>query len=84
MTPVELHYEQTGPADGRVLLMGGSLGTNLSMWDPQLPALGDRRVIRFDHRGHGRSPAPPGPYSIADLGADVLALMGRLGIERAD
>jgi 3-oxoadipate enol-lactonase/4-carboxymuconolactone decarboxylase len=84
MTPVELHYVQTGPADGRVLLMGGSLGTNLGMWDPQLPALGDRRVIRFDHRGHGRSPAPPGPYSIADLGADVLALMDRLGIERAD
>jgi 3-oxoadipate enol-lactonase / 4-carboxymuconolactone decarboxylase len=67
-----------------VLLMAGSLGTNLAMWDPQLPALAGRRVIRFDHRGHGRSPAPPGPYSIADLGADVLALMDRLGIERAD
>jgi 3-oxoadipate enol-lactonase/4-carboxymuconolactone decarboxylase len=64
--------------------MAGSLGTNLAMWDPQLPALAGRRVIRFDHRGHGRSPAPPGPYSIADLGADVLVLMDRLGIERAD
>jgi 3-oxoadipate enol-lactonase/4-carboxymuconolactone decarboxylase len=84
MTPVELHYEQTGPADAPVMLMGGSLGTNLSMWDPQLPALIGRRVIRLDHRGHGRSPAPPGPYSIADLGGDVLALMDRLGIERAD
>jgi 3-oxoadipate enol-lactonase/4-carboxymuconolactone decarboxylase len=82
--PVQLHHEQSGPADGPVLLMGGSLGTNLAMWDPQLPALAGRRVIRFDHRGHGRSPAPPGPYSIADLGADVLALMDRLGIERAD
>jgi 3-oxoadipate enol-lactonase/4-carboxymuconolactone decarboxylase len=84
MTPVELHYEQTGPAHAPVLLMGGSLGTNLAMWEPQLPALIDRRVVRFDHRGHGRSPAPPGPYSIADLGADVLALMDRLAIERAD
>ncbi len=84
MTPVALHHEQTGPADAPVLLMGGSLGTNLAMWDPQLPALAGRRVIRFDHRGHGRSPAPLGPYSIADLGADVLALMDRLGIERAD
>ena len=84
MTSVEVHHEQTGPADGPVVVMGGSLGTNLAMWAPQLPALTGRRVIRFDHRGHGRSPAPPGPYSIADLGGDVLALMDRLGIERAD
>ncbi|HEX3835025.1 MAG TPA: 3-oxoadipate enol-lactonase [Solirubrobacteraceae bacterium] len=84
MTPVALHHEQTGSADAPVLLMGGSLGTNLAMWDPQLPVLTGRHVIRFDHRGHGRSPAPPGPYSIADLGADVLALIDRLGIERAD
>ena len=84
MRPVELYHEQAGPADAPVLLMGGSLGTRLAMWDPQLAALGARRVIRFDHRGHGRSPAPPGPYSIADLGADTLALMDRLGIERAD
>jgi 3-oxoadipate enol-lactonase/4-carboxymuconolactone decarboxylase len=84
MTPVELYHEHAGPADAPVLLMGGSLGTRLAMWDPQLAALGARWVIRFDHRGHGRSPAPPGPYSIADLGADALALMDRLGIERAD
>jgi 3-oxoadipate enol-lactonase len=85
MTPVELHHEQDGPANAPVLLMGGSLGTALAMWDPQVDALGaDRRIIRFDHRGHGRSPAPPGPYSIADLGEDVLALMDRLHLPRAD
>jgi 3-oxoadipate enol-lactonase len=85
MTPVELHHEQAGPSDAPVLLMGGSLGTHLGMWDPQMAALSARcRVIRFDHRGHGQSPAPPGPYSIADLGADALALMDRLGIDRAD
>jgi 3-oxoadipate enol-lactonase len=54
------------------------------MWDPQVPALAaHRRVIPFDHRGHGASPVVPGPYSIADLGADVLALLDRLAIERA-
>jgi 3-oxoadipate enol-lactonase len=84
MTPVELHHEQAGAADAPVLLMGGSLGTHLGMWDPQLAELRTRRIIRFDHRGHGRSPAPGGPYAIADLGADVVALMDRLGIERAD
>jgi 3-oxoadipate enol-lactonase / 4-carboxymuconolactone decarboxylase len=85
VSPVELHYEAVGPENGPVLLMGGSLGTSLSMWDPQMPALtADHRVVRFDHRGHGHSPAPPGPYAIADLGADVLALMDRLGVGRAD
>ena len=41
------------------------------------------RVVRADHRGHGGSPVPPGPYALADLGADVLALLDRLGLERA-
>jgi 3-oxoadipate enol-lactonase len=39
--------------------------------------------VRFDHRGHGASPLPPGPYEIADFGGDVLALMDELGLERA-
>jgi 3-oxoadipate enol-lactonase len=53
------------------------------MWDPQVPALADRfRVIRYDRRGHGRSPVPPGPYRIDDLGGDVIELLDRLGLER--
>jgi 3-oxoadipate enol-lactonase len=66
------------------VLLGSSLGTTLEMWDPQVPALAERRrVVRFDARGHGRSPVPPAPYEIADLGRDVLALMDQLGVERA-
>ncbi len=80
---VALHSEVHGPPAGRPLLLGGSLGTTLAMWEPQLPALTRTyRVIRFDHRGHGGSPVPAGPYELADLGADVLALMDRLGLER--
>jgi 3-oxoadipate enol-lactonase len=41
------------------------------------------RLVRFDHRGHGRSPVPPGPYEIEDLARDVLALFDALEIERA-
>jgi len=83
MTPVELNAEIDGPEDGEPLVLAGSLGTTLAMWEPQLPALTQaHRVIRFDHRGHGSSPAPPGPYAIADLGGDVVALLDRLGLER--
>ena len=83
MGPVELHHVSAGPADGVPLLLGPSLGTTLALWDPQVDALSDRRrIVRFDLRGHGGSPAPPGPYSIADLGGDVLALLNRLGVVR--
>ena len=34
-------------------------------------------------RGHGRSPVPGPPYAMADLGADLVALLDRNGIERA-
>jgi 3-oxoadipate enol-lactonase len=78
-----LHSETAGPADAATLVMGGSLGTSLAMWDGQL-ALAERfRLVRHDHRGHGRSPVPPAPYEIADMGGDVLALLDALGIERA-
>ncbi len=85
MSTVALNHEVSGPAGAPPLLLGGSLGTNLSMWEPQLQVLSaSRRVIRFDQRGHGGSPAPPGPYSLAELGGDVLALLDALAIERAD
>jgi 3-oxoadipate enol-lactonase len=84
MTPVRLHHVSDGPADEPAVLLGGSLGTTLEMWAPQVDPLADRlRLVRFDHRGHGESPVPPGPYTIADLGGDVLALMDRLGLRRA-
>jgi 3-oxoadipate enol-lactonase len=86
MSPaVALHHRIDGAGDAPPLLLGPSLGTNLTMWDPQLPALsGERRVIRFDHRGHGGSPVPLGAYSIADLGGDVLALLDHLGLQHVD
>ena len=70
--------------DVSTVLLLGSLGSTLAMWDGQAAALGRRyRVVRADLRGHGRSPAPTGPYGIGDLGADVLALLDRLGVERS-
>jgi 3-oxoadipate enol-lactonase len=81
--PVDLNCASSGPGDAPVLLLGGSLGTTLDMWDPQVPALSaTRRVIRFEHRGHGGSPVPTGPYTIDELGADVLTLLDRLDLPR--
>lgn len=84
MSTVELAFARRGPVDGRPLLLGGSLGTTHRMWDLQVNRLATGLdTIAFDHRGHGESPAPDGPYSIASLGGDVLALMDRLRLDRA-
>jgi 3-oxoadipate enol-lactonase len=80
---VELHFQADGPADGPVVVLSGALGSTVDMWQPQLPALVERfRVIRIDHRGHGRSPVATGPYRISDLGGDALALLDSLGADR--
>ena len=81
--PVALHYDLTGPDRAPVVVLGSSIGTSSAMWQPQVAALARRyRVLRYDTRGHGASPVPPGPYSLDDLGRDVLALLDRLGLER--
>lgn len=80
---VRVHHVVDGPLDAPVVVFCNSLGTTLEMWEPQLPAMAGRfRVVRYDRRGHGRSPVPPGPYTIDDLGGDVLELADRLGLER--
>ncbi|WP_216215967.1 3-oxoadipate enol-lactonase [Amycolatopsis aidingensis] len=83
--PVAVHHRAEGPPQGEVVVLSGSLGSDLRMWEPQVQPLvaAGYRVVRYDHRGHGGSPVPPGPYSIADLGGDLLALLDRIGAERA-
>jgi 3-oxoadipate enol-lactonase len=83
MTIVEVKHRLAGRQDGPVVLLSNSLGSTIEMWEPQLPALAERfRVLRYDHRGHGASPVPPGPYELDDLGRDVLALLDGLGFGR--
>ena len=51
-----------GPSGAPVLVLSNSLGTTTSMWDTQMTELTQFfRVLRYEHRGHGGSPAPAGP-----------------------
>jgi 3-oxoadipate enol-lactonase len=78
-----LYYQLDGDRSLPNLILSNSLGTNLSMWDPQMPTLRENfSVLRYDGRGQGRSSVPAGPYSINQLGADVLALSGHLDMKR--
>ncbi|HZI83917.1 MAG TPA: 3-oxoadipate enol-lactonase [Casimicrobiaceae bacterium] len=73
-----------GPIDAPVLVFSNSLGTNLSMWEPQMAALTPRfRVVRYDTRGHGASVVSTGDYGIETLGRDALRLLDALEIRRA-
>lgn len=83
---MKVHHETaSGNETGEVVVLSNSIGSNLHMWDPQVKPLADNgfRVVRYDTRGHGRSPVPPGPYSIADLARDVIELLDTLGVESA-
>jgi 3-oxoadipate enol-lactonase len=76
-------YRLDGPAELPVLILSNSIATTLNMWDDEIPALQRHfRVLRYDFRGHGGSSAPPGAYSVARLGRDVLELMDSLDLPR--
>jgi 3-oxoadipate enol-lactonase len=80
---VRIRYELEGEAEEPVVLLSNSLGTDLTLWDPQAAAWRRRfRLLRYDTRGHGRSSVTPGPYTIEQLGRDVLDLLDFLKLRR--
>lgn len=80
---LRINYALEGRSDAAVLVLSNSLGTNYSMWDSQVAEfLKTHRVLRYDTRGHGQSSFTPGPYSIEQLGKDVIALVNAVGVER--
>ncbi len=77
---IEINYEIAG--EGPWLTLSHSLACNLHMWDDQMAALTKKfKVLRFDTRGHGRSDAPPGPYTLEQMADDVKGLLDALGIK---
>src|SRR5688500_7138286 len=80
---IDVNYTLEGPEQAPVVTMSHSLAADLSMWDPQVPALASRyRVLRYDTRGHGATDAPAGAYTLDQLAEDARALLATLGIRR--
>lgn len=81
----KMHYRAEGRESGPPVVFSNSLGTNLHMWDGQAEEAAGLglRVIRYDQRGHGKSDAPAGEYTLERLADDVIDLLDALDIERA-
>ncbi|HEU4660859.1 MAG TPA: 3-oxoadipate enol-lactonase [Pseudolabrys sp.] len=78
-----INVQIDGPENAPVLMLSNSLGTNLHMWDAQVPEFTKHfRVVRYDRRGHGKSGVPKGPYSMERFGRDVLAIIDALKVDK--
>jgi 3-oxoadipate enol-lactonase len=80
---VTLHHRFDGPEHAPVLVFSNSIGTTLELWDAQVPSFaGPFRMLRYDQLGHGRSSVPPGPYTVEQLGRELLGLLDEVGVGR--
>ena len=79
---IRMAYELTGPVGAPVACLNHCFGSDLHYWDRHLDAFEGFRVLRYDTRGHAGSGAPPGPYRLEMLAADVAGLQDVLGIDR--
>jgi len=79
-----LHYTLREARNGhtaRTLVFSHALGCDASMWDAVANRLAaTHRVVCFDHRGHGDSAAPEGPYTVSQLADDAAALIDELQV----
>lgn len=77
-----IFYRAEGPAGAPAVIFSNSLGCDHLMWQPQAETLKHAfRVVRYDQRGHGASDVPQGPYTLEQLGGDVIGLADHLGLE---
>src|ERR1700675_4312314 len=77
-------YSAWGRRDGSPVLLIQGLGVDHRGWALQRGAFGrHHRCIAPDNRGTGHSDAPPGPYDLMRMAADMIAVLDAEGIERA-
>lgn len=80
----QINYQTSGDASKPAIVFSNSLGTQFSMWQAQIDALkNDFYVVCYDTRGHGQSSAPQGPYTLEQLGQDVVNLLDHLNIQKS-
>jgi 3-oxoadipate enol-lactonase len=80
---IQMNYELSGKRNASVVMMSHSLGSSLTMWEPQLDTLEPSfQVLRYDTRGHGRTEAAKGPYTMELLAEDAVGLLDALGIDK--
>jgi 3-oxoadipate enol-lactonase len=76
----EPQLKVTVQGTGSPVVLSHALGLNLSMWDDLAAELAtSHEVLRYDHRGHGGSAVPTGPYSMDDLVDDAARLIREWG-----
>ena len=81
---LNIAYRVDGNDTKDAVVLINSLGTDLRLWEPQMDELTRHfRVIRYDCRGHGESDVPPIPATIDRIGADLIALLDCLHLDRA-
>ena len=64
------------------LVFSHSLACDHTMWDAQMEAFADFRILRYDTRGHGKSGAPEGEYALELLADDLKAVLDAAAIRR--
>jgi 3-oxoadipate enol-lactonase len=80
---IRMNYELSGKKDGSVVMFSHSLGSSLTMWRSQAEILDPYfKVLQYDTRGHGKTDAPAGSYTLDMLGEDVIGLLDVLEIDK--
>src|SRR5579862_8120319 len=78
----KIYWDEQGAGEPVLLIMG--LAYPSDMWYRTRPILAKKyRTIVIDNRGVARSDMPPGPYPIALMAADALAVLDAAGIDSA-
>jgi 3-oxoadipate enol-lactonase len=77
-------YNDEGPEEAPVIIFIHGFPFNMCMWEKQVNALKDNyRVIAYDVRGHGKSEAGSGAFSIELFASDLMGLMDKLELDKA-
>ena len=75
------HYEISG--EGPWITLSHSLACSSEMWKPQVELLKKHfTVLCYDTRGHGKTEATKGPYTLEQLADDAHALLQHLKIDK--